>query len=147
MKIKLNRATAKIPSRSTDHAIGYDLHACIDQAVTIPPFSRELIPAGFSIELPPGFVAMICPRSGLALKHGITCLNTPGIIDPDYRGEVGVLLYNTGAEHFTVKPNDRIAQMVITQAYVAPLLTTDELSDTNRGEGGWGSTGVKGGAE
>lgn len=133
------------PFRATEGSAGYDLYAYLpDGLVTIAPGERKLIPTGVAIALPDGFEAQIRPRSGLALKHGITVLNSPGTIDSDYRGEIGVILVNHGDYSFEVRNGDRIAQMVL-MAY--GVLTdgwnvVDSLDDTERGEGGYGSTGA-----
>ena len=120
-----------------------DLRANIDEPVELKPLSRALIPTGLHIALPVGYEAQIRPRSGLALKKGITCLNTPGTIDADYRGDVGVILINLSAETFVVNPGERIAQMVINKVEQATLFKVEELDETERGDGGYGHTGVK----
>ena len=128
-----------LPTRQTPQSAGLDLHAKI--STTIKPGERTLMPTGIRAALPFGFEAQIRPRSGLALKHGITVLNTPGTIDADYRGEIGVVLINLGSEDFTIQRGDRIAQMVIVKVEMANFTEVDELPDTRRGEGGYGSTG------
>jgi len=126
----------------SEWAAGFDLHAAVAEPVTLAPGKRALIPAGFAMAMPPELEAQIRPRSGLAYKHGITCLNTPGTIDADYRGEVKVLLVNLGEEPFTIARGERIAQMVFqTVPQVALEETGDELPDTPRGAGGFGHTG------
>ena len=120
-----------------------DLRADIEQPVTLKPLERRLIPTGLHIALPQGYEAQVRPRSGLALKHGITVLNTPGTIDADYRGEIGVVLVNLSDEDFVVNPGERVAQMVIAKYEQAVLQTVDTLDETERGEGGYGHTGVK----
>ena len=119
-----------------------DLHACLDEAVTIPAGGRKLIPTGIAIALPdPGYVALIFARSGLGIKHGIAPANCVGVIDSDYRGEIMVGLQNSGDADYTVQPADRIAQMMITPVVQAQVELVDELDDTDRGAGGFGSTG------
>jgi dUTP pyrophosphatase len=119
-----------------------DLRAFTDREITIPPMGRERIPTGLFIEVPAGYEAQVRPRSGLAARSGLTVLNAPGTIDPDYRGEVEVILINLGSEPFTVKNGDRIAQMVISPAVRVKVTETGSLSETLRGAGGFGSTGV-----
>ena len=133
------------PKRMSEHAAGYDLAAAIDAPITLAPGERKLIPCGFAMALPPGFEAQIRPRSGLALRHGITCLNSPGTIDADYRGEVQVLLANLGESAFAIEPAMRIAQMVVAELPTTRIEVVSTLSSTTRGEGGFGSTGVQGG--
>lgn len=132
------------PAYKSAGAAGMDLRAAVaeDTPVTLAPGARSLIPTGLAIALPDGFEAQIRPRSGLALKHGITCLNSPGTIDADYRGEVQILLINHGAEPFVIRRGERIAQMVIARVAQADLRFVDALPDTVRGAGGFGSTGV-----
>ncbi len=133
----------ELPSYQTVHAAGLDLRAAVPEnaPVTLAPGARALIPSGLSIALPPGFEAQVRPRSGLALKHGVTVLNSPGTIDADYRGEVGVLLVNLGRESFVINRGERIAQMVIAPVTMARLNVVTALSSTDRGAGGFGSTG------
>jgi dUTP pyrophosphatase len=130
-----------LPQRMTQGSAGFDLRACLAEPVTLEPRQRQLIPTGFRMALPPRCEGQIRPRSGLALRHGITLLNTPGTVDEDYRGEVKVLMINLGDEPHTVQHGDRIAQMVV--ASVTPIVTeeSDELPATGRGEGGFGHTG------
>lgn len=130
------------PDYASDESAGLDLRAAIQTPVTLQPGERVLIPVGFIMALPPGYEAQIRPRSGLALRHGITMLNAPGTIDSDYRGEVKVLTINHGSAPFVVEHGDRIAQMVIAPVTRARLIQTDALSDTDRGTGGFGSTGT-----
>ncbi|MBO6034669.1 MAG: dUTP diphosphatase, partial [Paludibacteraceae bacterium] len=132
-----------LPAYATDLSAGMDLRASLDAPVTLNPMQRKLIPTGLFIELPEGYEAQIRPRSGLALKKGITVLNTPGTIDADYRGEIGVILINLGEEPFVIENGERICQMVIAQHAVATLVEVNELSDTERGAGGFGHTGKK----
>lgn len=137
----INKSKHVLPNYATPLSAGVDLRANIDESITINPLERKLIPTGLFIELPNGFEAQVRPRSGLALKHGITVLNTPGTIDADYRGEIGVILVNLSNEPFTVNNGERIAQMVIAKHDVADFVLVDELSDSKRGFGGFGSTG------
>ena len=130
-----------IPSYQTDEAAGVDLSASIENSVKISPWEREIIPCGISIAMPKGLEAQIRPRSGLAFKHGITILNTPGTIDSDYRGEIKVVLINLSKDEFTVNPKDRIAQMVFTNAIQVTFKEVQDLDQTKRGDGGFGSTG------
>ena len=132
-----------LPAYATEKSAGVDLLAAIDEDITITPFKRCLIKTGISIALPDGFEAQIRPRSGLAYKNGITVLNSPGTIDADYRGEIGVILVNQSDEDFTVTRAMRIAQMVIAKYETVEFCPVQELGDTARGEGGFGSTGLK----
>lgn len=139
----INKGHQQLPAYATPQSAGMDLRANLDAPVTIKPMERKLIGTGLHIALPVGFEAQIRPRSGLALKHGITVLNTPGTVDADYRGEIMVLLINLSAEDFTVNDGERIAQMVIARHEQATFLPVDVLDETERGEGGYGHTGVK----
>ena len=130
-----------LPELATEEAAGADLRACIAGPVTIAPGERRLVKTGFAMALPPGWEAQVRPRSGLALRYGVTVLNSPGTIDSDYRGEVGVVLVNHGAEPFTVERGDRIAQMVIAELPSVRFEVVGGLDGTARGEGGYGSTG------
>ena len=144
MKIKVvNKGRQPLPRYATPQSAGMDLRANLDEPVTLQPMERRLIPTGLYIALPPGHEAQVRPRSGLALKHGITVLNAPGTIDADYRGEVGVLLVNLSAEPFVVNDGERIAQMVIARHEQAEFETVEALDETERGAGGYGHTGVK----
>ncbi|WFU09271.1 dUTP diphosphatase [Rhizobium sp. CB3090] len=133
-----------LPAYETKGAAGMDLRAAVDEGatLTIAPGKRALVPTGFIFEIPEGFEAQIRPRSGLAFKHGITCLNTPGTVDSDYRGEVKVLLINLGEEPFDITRGMRIAQMVIAPVTQARIAEITEAGETTRGAGGFGSTGV-----
>lgn len=131
-----------LPVYATDQSAGMDLEAAVDSAIVLKPGERMLIPTGLSIALPRGFEAQIRPRSGLALKHGVTVLNTPGTIDADYRGEIKVILANLGTEDFTVERGMRIAQMVVASHVQVDWNTVEELPETARGAGGFGSTGI-----
>lgn len=132
-----------LPAYATAQSAGMDLRANIDSPITLRPMERRLIPTGLRIALPEGCEAQVRPRSGLALKHGITVLNTPGTIDADYRGEVKVLLVNFSNDDFVINTGERIAQMVIARYEKADLEQVAELDDTERGDGGYGHTGVK----
>ncbi|HUC90919.1 MAG TPA: dUTP diphosphatase [Paenibacillus sp.] len=130
-----------LPARMSEWAAGFDLHAAVTEPVTLKPGERGLIPTGFAMAMPPELEAQIRPRSGLAYKHGVTCLNTPGTIDADYRGEVKVLLANLGQEPFTIARGERIAQMVFQVVPRIEIAEVGELPDTERGAGGFGHTG------
>ena len=132
-----------LPSYQSSHAAGLDLVAAVpeDAPVELEPSDRALVPTGLVIELPQGYEAQVRPRSGLALKHGVTVLNTPGTIDADYRGEVKVLLINLGAETFLLRRGDRIAQLVVSPVTHVEIAAADALGSTERGQGGFGSTG------
>jgi dUTP pyrophosphatase len=136
-------ADLPLPAYQTADAAGLDLVAAVpaDAPVTLAPGARALIPTGLALALPPGFEAQIRPRSGLALKHGVTLLNSPGTIDADYRGEVGVIVINLGAEPFVIRRGERIAQMVVAPVVQVALVLADELDATARNAGGFGSTG------
>ncbi|SDT46934.1 dUTP pyrophosphatase [Paenibacillaceae bacterium GAS479] len=130
-----------LPTRMSEAAAGFDLHAAVGENVVLQPGERGLIPAGFAMAMPPELEAQIRPRSGLAYKHGITCLNSPGTIDADYRGEVKVLLINLGQEPFVIARGERIAQMVFQTVPSISIQEADELPETLRGAGGFGHTG------
>lgn len=143
MKVQIiNRSKHALPEYATELSAGVDLRANIDNPITLPPLGRALIPTGLYIALPDGWEAQVRPRSGLALKKGITVLNTPGTIDADYRGEVGVILVNLSSEDFVVQDGERIAQMVFNQYGKAEFVEVETLSETERGAGGFGHTGV-----
>tara|TARA_B100001248_G_scaffold262276_1_gene257230 strand:- start:65947 stop:66381 length:435 start_codon:yes stop_codon:yes gene_type:complete len=143
MKIKIiNKSNTTNPSYSTNNSAGLDLRAHIKEEINLNPMSRVLIKTGLFIQLPEGYEAQIRPRSGLAYKNGITVLNTPGTIDADYRGEVGVLLINLSNDSFKIKNGDRIAQMVIAKYEQAEWISVEQLDTTQRGDGGFGSTGI-----
>jgi dUTP pyrophosphatase len=144
MEIKIvNKSNHPLPHYGTEAAAGVDLRANITESITLKPLERTLIKTGLFIELPVGFEAQVRPRSGLAYKHGLTVLNTPGTIDADYRGEIGVILVNLSNENFTIENGERVAQMVIAKHEQAEWNLVEELSDTDRGSGGFGSTGKK----
>lgn len=128
------------PKYQTSDSAGVDLQSTED--ILLKPGDRILVPTGLFLELPTGFMAQVCPRSGLAIKHGVTVLNAPGIIDADYRGEVKVILINLGQEEYSIKKNDRIAQLIFLPCFQGRLIEIEELSKTERGEAGFGSTGV-----
>ncbi len=138
----INRSRHATPSYETLHSAGMDIRANIDAPVVLRPMQRAVIPTGLYMALPPGFEAQVRPRSGLAAKKGISVLNAPGTIDADYRGEIGVILVNLSEEDFTVQDGDRIAQMVIARYERVEWEVTDRLDETERGAGGFGSTGV-----
>ena len=144
MKVNvINKGHQPLPQYATPQSAGMDLRANLDEPVTLKPLQRRLIPTGLHMALPPGYEAQVRPRSGLALKKGITVLNSPGTIDADYRGEVGVLLINLSDEAFVVNDGERIAQMVIAKHEKADFIEVEVLDETVRGEGGYGHTGVK----
>jgi len=130
-----------IPAYQSDEAAGVDLSASIEQPVKILPWEREIIPCGISLSMPRGLEAQIRPRSGLAFKHGITILNTPGTIDSDYRGEIKIVLINLSKKEFLIQPKDRIAQMIFSEVAQVTFKEVDDLDSTNRGTDGFGSTG------
>lgn len=144
MKVKIvNHSPYPSPAYATPQSAGVDLRAHLDRPLTLAPLQRAMVPTGLYIALPAGFEAQVRPRSGLAAKHGITVLNTPGTIDADYRGEIRVILVNLSDQPFEVVPGERIAQMVIARHEQVEWEETDELDATERGEGGFGSTGKK----
>ncbi len=143
MKIHIqNTSRNPLPAYETEGSAGMDLRADLSEEVVLKPLERALIPTGLRIELPVGYEAQVRPRSGLAAKHGLTVLNSPGTIDADYRGEIKVILVNLSNENFTIKHGERIAQMVIAKHETATLVEVAELSQTQRGEGGFGHTGT-----
>jgi dUTP pyrophosphatase len=142
MNVKIiNKGTCPLPSYETIGAAGMDVRANLSASVCVSPGERMLVPTGLYLEIPAGLECQVRPRSGLALKKGITVLNTPGTIDSDYRGEVGVILINLSNENFTIEPNDRIAQLVFCPVIQVTLIETDALESSERGTGGFGSTG------
>ena len=144
MKIKIiNKSQNPLPKYQTELSAGMDLSANLAVSITLKSLERKLIPTGLFLELPAGFEAQIRPRSGLAIKNGITVLNSPGTIDADYRGEIGVILVNLSADDFTIQNGDRIAQMVIAKYETAQFFEVEELTETARGNGGFGSTTIK----
>lgn len=144
MKVQIiNRGHQPLPAYATPQSAGMDLRANIDESIVLHPMERRLVPTGLFMALPAGFEAQIRPRSGLALKHGITVLNTPGTIDADYRGEIIVLLINFSQTDFVINDGERIAQMVIAKHENAEFIEVETLDETERGAGGYGHTGVK----
>jgi dUTP pyrophosphatase len=142
MKIKIvNKSLNELPEYSTEHAAGMDLRANLKEDIVLDPLGRKLIPTGLFIELPVGYEAQVRPRSGLALKKGITVLNSPGTIDADYRGEVMVILINLSSKNFVIQHGERIAQMVVARHETVQWEIVEILEDTARGEGGFGHTG------
>lgn len=142
MEIKIiNKSSNPLPAYATTGSSGLDIRANIEHPVILEPLERALIPTGLFVEIPEGYEAQIRPRSGLAINHGITCLNTPGTIDADYRGEIKVIIVNLSNEIATIQPNDRIAQMVFMQVAKVQLQQVQTINETIRGEGGFGSTG------
>ena len=143
MTIKvINKSKHDLPKYQTELSAGMDLYANIDEPITLKPLERTLVKTGLFISLPKGYESQVRPRSGLAFKNGITVLNTPGTIDADYRGEIGVILVNLSSQDFTINDGDRIAQMVIAKHETAIWEEVENLDETNRGEGGFGSSGV-----
>jgi dUTP pyrophosphatase len=144
MRIRIvNKSRHKLPAYETTHSAGMDLRALTEGPVTLMPLERKLIGTGLYIELPAGYEAQVRPRSGLAIRHGITVLNSPGTIDADYRGEIGVILINLSDTAFTVNDGDRIAQMIIAKHEKAEMIETEEINLTERGAGGFGHSGKK----
>ena len=142
MQIKIvNKSQQALPAYETLHAAGMDLRAAIAVPISLKPLERQLVPTGLFIEIPEGYEAQIRPRSGLSFKHGITCLNTPGTIDADYRGEIKVLLVNLSSEDFIIEDGMRIAQMVVAKHEKVEWIESQSLEESGRGEGGFGSTG------
>ncbi len=139
----INKSNNPLPQYSTPYSAGMDLRAYLEEAVTLQPLERKLIPTGLFIELPEGYECQIRPRSGLALKHGITVLNSPGTVDADYRGEIGVILVNLSNEPFTVNPGERICQMVVARHSTVEWVCVEQLAESERSSGGFGHTGVK----
>ncbi|HNQ44463.1 MAG TPA: dUTP diphosphatase [Candidatus Cloacimonadota bacterium] len=143
MIVKLKKLTpqALIPQRMTPHASGYDLFACLERPLSIPPGQRSCVPTGIAVEIPPGYEGQVRPRSGLALKLGMGILNSPGTIDADYRGEIGVILINLGNDPVDITPGMRIAQLVFNPVVYPEMLESDELSPSHRDSGGFGHSG------
>lgn len=131
-----------LPTYETTGSAGMDLRAAIDEPIRLNPMERALVPNGIKIALPQGYEAQVRPRSGLAVKHGVTVLNTPGTVDSDYRGELKTTIINLGSEPFLINRGDRIAQMIVAPVIQAEMIEIDSLDETERGEGGFGSTGV-----
>ena len=139
----INRGRQPMPTYATSQSAGMDLRANLEEPVVLHPMERRLIPTGLPIALPEGYEAQVRPRSGLALKHGLTVLNAPGTIDADYRGEIGVVLINLSQEDFTINDGERIAQLVVARYEQVEFSLVETLDETERGEGGYGHTGVK----
>lgn len=137
----INKSPYTLPEYKTEHAAGVDLQAVLDEPLTLQPLERKLIHTGLYMEIPAGYEGQVRPRSGLALKKGLSVLNAPGTIDADYRGEVGVILVNLSNDAVTIEPGERIAQMVFARYEMVTFSAVDALSDTSRGSGGFGSTG------
>lgn len=144
LRVKILRPNARVPERMSGGASGLDLHACIDGDIKVlAPGKRCVVPIGIAVAIPPGFEGQVRPRSGLAKNQGITVLNTPGTVDFDYRGELGVILINHGETPFEIKHGERVAQFVIVPVLHVDVEVVEELDETARGAGGFGSTGVK----
>lgn len=141
LEIKKISDQVEIPKYMTPGSSGFDLQAAIENSIVIEPGDFELIPNGIKCEIPVGFEGQVRPRSGLAVKEGMSVLNTPGTIDSDYRGEIKTILFNFSNEPYTVKPGDRIAQMIISKVYQPEIVSVEEISETRRGEGGFGHSG------
>ena len=139
----INRSDNALPAYATDGASGMDVRAHLNKPVTLAPLERKLIPTGLFVEIPTGYEIQVRPRSGLALKQGITCLNSPGTIDADYRGEIGIILINLSSQEQLIQPGDRIAQLVLQQVARAEWSTDTSLSETARSQGGFGHTGIQ----
>jgi dUTP pyrophosphatase len=143
LKCKKLSAGARLPAYATAHAAGMDLHAAVERPLKLKPGEIRLVPTGIALEIPVGYEGQVRPRSGLALKHGISIVNAPGTIDADYRGEVGVILVNLGKKSYVMQPGDRIAQLVISPVAKAVIRDVANLRQTKRGAGGFGHSGVK----
>ena len=144
VRVKIvNKSHHSLPQYSTSSSAGMDLRANIDAPILLKPMQRVLVPTGLFMALPEGYEAQVRPRSGLAIKHGITVLNTPGTIDADYRGEIGVILMNFGQEDFLIQDGERIAQMVVSKYEKVDFLDVELLEETERGSGGFGHSGIK----
>jgi dUTP pyrophosphatase len=141
VRVQVVRSGAVVPRYMSDCAAGMDLHAALDAPVKVNPGQRMLIPTGLAFAIPEGYEGQVRPRSGLALRHGVSLVNSPGTIDADYRGEVGVILINHGEDTLTIYPGDRIAQMVLSRVVQGRLRQVDSLDETRRGSGGFGHTG------
>jgi dUTP pyrophosphatase len=143
IKVKKLHSQAVVPAYMTEHAAGMDLCTVIENPVVLAPGERSLLPTGLAMEIPPGFEGQVRPRSGLAFKQGISLVNSPGTIDADYRGEIGIIIINHGHEPVEFLPGDRIAQLIIAPVTQASLIEVDELNDSVRSSGGFGHTGVE----
>jgi dUTP pyrophosphatase len=144
LKVRIiNNSNNPLPAYATEGSSGMDLRANLNEPLTLAPFERMMVPTGIFLELPHGYEAQVRPRSGLAIKQGLTCLNSPGTIDADYRGELKVILINLSAEHQVISHGDRIAQIVFQKIEIVQLESTDQISETARNAGGFGHTGIK----
>lgn len=144
MKVKvINKSGSPLPEYATEFAAGMDVRAAIDEPIVLNPLGRAMVPTGLYLEIPAGYEVQVRPRSGLAAKKGVTVLNAPGTIDADYRGEVRVILVNLSSEDFVIENGERIAQLVLARHELIEWVETDELAESGRGAGGFGSTGVK----
>jgi dUTP pyrophosphatase len=147
LQFKKIRSEAVLPAYMTKLAAGLDIRALPSEPLCIAPGERTLVPTGLAVAIEPGYEIQVRPRSGLALHHGITLLNTPGTIDADYRGEIGIIVINHGQESFKIEPGDRIAQLVVAPVVQCRISQVDELTETSRGSGGFGHTGINGAEE
>lgn len=147
LKIRVKRLNGvrntDLPRYESEGSSGMDIRASVEEEVVLNPGEIKLIPTGLAVSIPSGYEAQIRPRSGLALKHGIGMVNSPGTIDSDYRGEIGIIIINWGQEPFTIRKGDRVAQMVITKIYQAEMIDVEDLDQTHRGEGGFGHSGLE----
>lgn len=141
VEIQILRKNALLPRYMTEHAAGMDLHAALEAPLCLAPGARALVPTGLALAIPPGYEGQVRPRSGLALKYGVALVNSPGTIDADYRGEVGIIMINHGTEPFTIAPGERIAQLVLAAVTRADFVVVDSLAATGRNAGGFGHTG------
>ncbi len=139
--LRLQNHELPVPSRQSSGSSGLDVQALLATEMVLEPGARALIPTGFAVELPEGYELQVRPRSGLALKHGVTIVNAPGTIDSDYRGEIGIILINLGEKPYTIQPGERIAQLVLQKSYTAEIIEVSKLEASDRGTGGFGSTG------
>ena len=144
VQFKKLQSDAVLPAYMTDLAAGLDVCALPEGPLTIAPGERALVPTGLAVAIEPGYEIQVRPRSGLALRHGITLLNSPGTIDADYRGEIGIIIINHGTENFLISPGDRIAQLIVSPVVQCHISVVEELSETKRGAGGFGHTGIAG---
>jgi dUTP pyrophosphatase len=140
-RLKKELSNIPLPSYATKGSAGMDIYAAIEKPITLPHGAIEMVPTNISVEIPEGYEIQVRPRSGLAAKHGIGILNSPGTIDSDYRGEIKIIIINLGKEDFVIQPAERIAQLVVSKVYKAKFIETKELNNTSRGEGGFGHTG------
>jgi len=143
IRVKKLHSQAIVPVYMTEHAAGMDLCTVVDEPVVLAPGERALLPTGLAMEIPPGYEGQVRPRSGLALKKGIALVNSPGTIDADYRGEIGIIIINHGSEPVEIMPGDRVAQLIVAPVTRAVLIEVEDLTDTGRNSGGFGHTGVR----